>query len=174
MVANVFLAICADPHTHSMVTDLSFTCHEQLWIVLFHFSEIRQIFRDRGGDAEKIKHFCLLNHGMLNKNKWQPLLLNLRVTCCLFSGFSAKGSLLLVAWGKDLFSSMTGQTRIRASSKFVIDNFITFKVIWVSYFSYSPDVTITSERMFKTKTNSVQFISSRKTLKTPFHWVAQE
>ena len=138
-----------------MVTDLSFTCHEQLWIVLFHFSEIRQIFRNRGGDAEKSKHLCLINDGMLNKNKWQPLLLNLRVTCCLFSGLSAKGSLLLVAWGKDLFSSMTGQTRIRASSKFVIDNFITFKVIWVSYFSYSPDVTITSERMFKTKTNSV-------------------
>ena len=126
MVANVFLAICADPHTHSMVTDLSFTCHEQLWIVLFHFSEIRQIFRNRGGDAEKSKHLCLINDGMLNKNKWQPLLLNLRVTCCLFSGLSAKGSLLLVAWGKDLFSSMTCQTRIRASSKFVIDNFVNF------------------------------------------------
>ena len=97
MVANVFLAICADPHTHSIVTDLSFTCHEQLLIVLFHFSEIRQIFRNRGGDAEKSKHLCLINDGMLNKNKWQPLLLNLRVTCCLFSGFSAKGSLLLVA-----------------------------------------------------------------------------
>ena len=97
MVANVFLAICADPYTHSMVTDLSFTCHEQLLIVLFHFSEIRQIFRNRGGDAEKSKHLCLINDGMLNKNKWQPLLLNLRVTCCLFPGLSAKGSLLLVA-----------------------------------------------------------------------------
>ena len=72
-------------------------------------------------------NLCLINDEMLKNNKWQPLLLNLRVACCSFSGLSGKGSLLLSAWGKDLSSSMTCHARIRnASTKFIIDNFVNF------------------------------------------------
>ena len=40
------MAIRTDPSTHSMVTDLSFTCYEQLWIVLFNFSEMEAAMRE--------------------------------------------------------------------------------------------------------------------------------
>ena len=100
---------------------------------------------------------------------------NLRVMRCFFSGLSAEGSLLLFAWGKYLFSLRRCRKRIRNRVCVIkIYNWLLCQRLkWSEYYSFrqSPDVKITSEGMFKslkTETNSVQFISLRKTLKTPF------